>query len=62
MKTIKIELVPIGEFVRIPNGKKVYTRRPYDRENKKYELADYYDISNFKYIKKGTLVEINFDF
>ena len=59
---VEIEKVKKGDFVRMPSGKKVYIFKGYDRSLRKYELQDYWDISNFKYIKKGTKIEIGFDF
>lgn len=61
MKTV--EKIKIGDFVkRKPNAKKTFTRGEYCKENKKYTLNDYSDISNCIYVKKGTLLVTSEDF
>lgn len=57
-----IEKVKKGDFFRPLKVKKVYIQKGYDRMNKKYEVQDFNDISNFKYLKKGTKVIIGFTF
>lgn len=62
IKTAKIEDVKKGEYIRPIGTKKVYTREAFCRFNKKYECSDHDDISNYRYFKKGTLVEIDFEY
>lgn len=54
-----------GEFVRLsPNAKnpKTYVNRGYCRNNNSYEIQNYDDISDVKYIHKGREVYTGFDF
>ena len=60
--TTNIENLKKGDFFRRANGKKVYIYKGYDRTNKAYEAQAFDDISDFKYLKKGTKVNIGFDF
>lgn len=57
-----IEKVKKEDFLRLPGGKKVYINKGYCRINKKYEVQDFSDMSNWKYFKKGRQVEIDFEF
>ena len=61
-KTIEIEKLAKGEYFRMPGKQKVYIRKDYCRYNKKYEGQSFDDISAFKHLKKGTMVEYDFDF
>lgn len=59
----KIEDLKKGEFFRMREGaKKTYEFKGYCRINRKYEGGNYDDISDSKYIKKGTPVFTNFEF
>lgn len=62
MKTAKIETLKNGEFIRRIGGKEVFTKQAYCRFNKKYQIDSENDISRAKYLKKGTLVEIDFEY
>lgn len=57
-----IENLKKGDFFRLPKGRKVYLALGYERSLKKYEGQNYEDISDFKYFKKGTKVEIGFTY
>ena len=59
---IAIEKVKKNDFFRLSGGKQVYQAEGYCRMNKKYCGSSYDDISKCTYKKKGTLVEIDFDF
>ena len=61
-QVVPIENVKKGDFVRIKGTKRVYTKQAFDRYQKKYELHAENDISEYRYIKKGRLVEIDFDY
>lgn len=58
----KVELIPIKSFVRRKEGKEVFTRGEYCRFSKKYELHSEYDTSRCIYVKKGTLLETEFNY
>lgn len=63
LKTEAVENIIIGEFVRLKaNSKKTYTRNKFCQINQAYELSNYEDISDFKYVKKGTHLFIGFDY
>lgn len=62
IKLIEIENVPKGDYFRRKNGKKVFIYKGYCRLNKAYEGQEFDDTSTCKYFKKGTMVEIDFDF
>jgi hypothetical protein len=59
MESIKIEDLKKGDYFTKLNSKKVFERGSFCRTNKKYECTDVEDISNFKYIKKGTLINLS---
>lgn len=61
-KTIEIEKVTKGDFLRKVGKKRVFQAKGYCRFNKKYEAEANDDISYSAYFKKGTMVEIGFDF
>tara|TARA_R110000822_G_scaffold11698_13_gene42497 strand:+ start:3931 stop:4140 length:210 start_codon:yes stop_codon:yes gene_type:complete len=64
--TRKIEDVKAGEFIRIVTkngpGREVYIKGDYQRDLKKWECDAESDISKSRYLKKGTLVLIGFDY
>jgi hypothetical protein len=63
MKTIAIEQVKKGDFVRRKaDSKTTYIMDGYCRFNKAYQLTDFNDMSKCLYIKKGKMVFIDFDF
>ena len=65
MQQVTIETVKKGEFVRLNRtAKKVktYIVNGYCRINKAYELSNWDDINEFKYLKKGRFVLTGFDF
>ena len=59
---VPVEKIKNGEYVRIQLNGKTYTKQKFDRENKKYELQGQDDIGNFKYVKKGTLLWVGFEY
>lgn len=66
-KLMPIEKVPMGEFIRKvkKNGEPmqtVFTRQAFCRFEKKYQCDDENDISRCVYLKKGTLVQVGFDY
>jgi len=63
LKTEAVENIIIGEFVRLKaDSKKTYIRCKYCPINRAYELSNYEDISDFKYVKKGTKLFIGFTY
>ena len=59
----EIETISKGDFLRLKKGaKKTFEMKGYCRENKAYEVSDYGDISEFRYLKKGRLVFTGFEF
>lgn len=59
----KVEDIKIGEFVkRKPDARKVYKRGEYDQSSKRYELQDTEDHCRFIYVKKGTELDVGFDY
>lgn len=58
----KIEDVKQGEFVRRKEGAKTFIRGKYMREIKRYELTAFDDINKVIYLKKGTIVHVDFEF
>lgn len=67
-RIVKIEDVKQGELVRKTSlrgtvyGTKVFIRGSYSRELKRYELQAYEDLGDFKYLKKGSLVLVDFEY
>jgi len=64
---MKIENVPMGEFIRkVKKGgepmQAVFTRQAFCRYEKKYQLNAEDDISRCVYLKKGTLVQVGFEY
>jgi len=51
-----------NDFFRLPFGKEVYRSEGYCRMNKKYTGGAESDISKCTYKKKGTIVEVNFEY
>lgn len=62
MKVAKIETLPNGEFIRRVGKKRVFTKQPYCRYNRKYQIDAEDDISVAQYLRKGTLVEYDFEY
>jgi hypothetical protein len=62
METTTIEKVKKGDYFRMPNKKTVYVFDGYNRHTRKYSYYKYHDVNSFGEKKKGTIVEINFDF
>ncbi|MEN9446625.1 MAG: hypothetical protein RL728_1137 [Bacteroidota bacterium] len=56
MESFAIEEVKKGELIALRPGGKSFVKGDYNRSLKKYEVTDYNDISNFKYLKKGRIV------
>jgi hypothetical protein len=53
----KVENIKKGTLIkRTATAKKTFLRGDYNRESKRYELQDYDDISAFIYVKKGTIL------
>lgn len=61
-KTTTIERVKKGDYFRIPNASRVYVRDDYNRFTRTYDGYRFDDVNHFKQWKKGTTVEIDFDF
>lgn len=59
---VPIEKVKKRDFFRLPGRDRVYVAEGYCRFNKKYSGMRWDDINHYIYKRKGTLVEINFDF
>ena len=58
-----IESIKKGEFLKLKEGaKKTFQLNGYCRQNKAYEISDYSDISEFRYVKKGKKVFTDFEF
>jgi hypothetical protein len=56
----KVENIKRGELVkRKATAKKTFVRGDYYRESKRYELQDYDDVGSFIYVKKGTILALN---
>ena len=65
-KITTVKQVKRGEFIQLLNKdekpqKKIFERGDFDRSSKKYELQNYWDINDFRYIK-GTAKCIIVDF
>ena len=58
----KIETLKKGELFKKVTQKQVLVFNGYCRTNRKYEYTKFDDISSFGYIKKGVLVETDFEF
>lgn len=60
---IEIEKVKKDDFFKLKeNSSKVWIRGQYCRTNKAYECMNFHDISDFKYLKKGKQVFVEFEF
>lgn len=59
---VPVEKIKKGEFVRLQLNGSTYRKGEFDRYNKAYALENYNDISNFKYVKKGKLLWVGFEF
>lgn len=59
---VNIQDVKKGDFITKKSNNKVYIRGEYCRFNKAYECTDFDDINRQIYIKKNTLVKIDFTF
>lgn len=64
-----VRLVPVESikpksdpYFRLQGGKEVYIYEGYNREAKKYQGYAFNDVNKFKYLKKGTMVEVGFEF
>lgn len=63
IKTVPIEKVKKGDYFRFPRGyQRVYVADGYNRSTRKYSYYRFDDINHFGEKKKGTVVEIGFDF
>lgn len=62
MTVTAIENVKKGDVFRLIGGKAVLVADGYNRSTKKYSYYRWEDISHFGEKKKGTQVEIDFDF
>jgi len=62
VKLQRVELIKIGEYVRRKDGKEVFSRQPFERFNNGYQLDSEDDISRTKYVKRGTYLEIDFEY
>jgi DNA repair protein RadC len=61
-KSVAIENVKNGEFIRLRKGGEVFINKGYDRENKGYEIYSYEDSGKTKILKKGRKVFIGFTY
>lgn len=60
---VQIEKLSKKDFLKIKDGsKKTYYLLGYCRTNKAYEIGNWDDISESRYIKKGKKVFIGFEF
>jgi len=59
---VTIEKVKKGDCFRFPGKKTVYIHDGYNRSTRKYSYFKFEDVNEFREKKKGTLVEIDFDF
>ncbi len=59
---VPIEKVTKGDFVRLNGNKVTYVKRDYCKFNKAWELQAWEDANKFRYVKKGKLVQIGFDY
>ena len=63
MRQVQIQDVKKGEFVkRTATTLKVYIRADYQRDMKRFQLDDTTDIFRAVYIKRGTLVWVDFEY
>lgn len=63
MRQVVIEAVKPGEFVkRKPDARTVFKRGHFDRATMSYALVDCEDINREVFIKRGTLVYIDFTY
>lgn len=62
MQTIAIERVKKGDYFRFPGKQRVYVADGYNRFTKKWTAYRFDDIGHFVEKRKGTFVEIDFDF
>ena len=63
MNQVEINKVKKGEFIKLSeSAKEVWIANGYCRTNKRYEINSYSDISKFRYLSKGRLVVIDFEF
>lgn len=62
MTTTTIEKVKKGDYFRLPNTTRVYVRDDYNRFGKNYMAYRFDDVNHAIYKKKGTVVEIDFEF
>jgi hypothetical protein len=57
-----VESIKAGTLVkRTPTAKKTYLRGEYNRELKKYSLTDYNDINAEVFVKKGTVLILDWE-
>lgn len=57
-----IDKVKKEDYFRFPGQTKVRVRSDYDNSSRKYSYYDFDDVNKFGQRKKGTPVEIDFDF
>ncbi|MBN9482192.1 MAG: hypothetical protein BGO70_16590 [Bacteroidetes bacterium 43-93] len=62
MQTSVIEALKKGSFFKMPGKKPVYIKDDYNRTLKKYSAYKFDDVNAYRHLKKGTIVEIGFDF
>lgn len=60
---VVIQEVKKGDVLKIRAfGKQIYLKGNYCRLNKAYECQNYFDISDFRYLKKDKIVFTEFEF
>jgi hypothetical protein len=63
MKAVKIEECKKGEYIkRKPEAKTVFKREHYDAATKSYCLSDCDDMNREIFLKRGTIVYIDFEY
>jgi hypothetical protein len=62
VKTTTIEKLKKDDCFRLVGGKSVLWFKGYNAHDKKYQYCYYNDMNKFGGKKKGTIVEIDFDF
>ena len=62
IRLVAIESLTKEDLFKFPGGKNIYVFEGYDRGLKRYTYSKFNDVNDFSGKKKGTMVEIDFDF